>query len=226
IASEVQDRAKFDEGRVKSLTGGDIMTARFLHQEFFSFRPALHLWLAVNHKPVVTDDSYGFWRRVRLVPFTQRFAVNKQLDADLKAEAVGILAWLVRGCLLWQAEGLTPPECVLAATAQYEEESDVLADFLADSCVVSNEESIGAHEFYRLYREWADRAGLGRDCLKLAAFGRLATSRFRKERNGQWVCVSRRWSESNVGFRPINAAFECFLIFLIRELIRKKYQKG
>ena len=187
-ASEVRERAKLDEGRVKSLTGGDPMTARFLHQEFFTFRPALHLWLAVNHKPIVTDDSFGFWRRVRLVPFTQRFPITPTLDAELQAEAAGILAWLVRGCLLWQMEGLETPESVSAATAQYEEDSDPLADFLASECDIDAEALIGASAFYKLYTEWAERSGVtGRDRLSLTAFGRIMSERFTKDRSAARV---------------------------------------
>jgi putative DNA primase/helicase len=182
-ASEVRERARLDEGRVKSLTGGDPMTARFLHQEFFTFRPTLHLWLAVNHKPVVTDDSYGFWRRVRLVPLTQRFPITPSLEGELQGEAAGILAWLVRGCLLWQAEGLSAPESVAAATAEYEEDSDPMTDFLNAECEVHPAATIGASEFYRLYSEWAERAGLsGRERLSSTAFGRIMTERFEKDR--------------------------------------------
>jgi putative DNA primase/helicase len=181
-ASEVRERARLDEGRIKSLTGGDDVTARFLHQEFFTFRPRVHLWLAVNHKPVVTDDSVGFWRRVRLVPFTQRFPLTPGLEAELEAEAPGILAWLVRGCLLWQAEGLAPPPAVRAATDDYEQDSDPLVEFLTAMCKLDAAAALPAGEFYRLYATWADDAGItGRERLSATAFGRLMPERFRKD---------------------------------------------
>ena len=69
------------------------MTARFLHSEFFTFRPVAKFWLSVNHKPIVRDDSHGFWRRMRVLPFVQTFPVNPTLGDELRAEGAGILRW-------------------------------------------------------------------------------------------------------------------------------------
>jgi putative DNA primase/helicase len=93
----------------KSLTGRDPITAGFLHKEFFT-EPVAKFWLATNAKPQVRYDSEGFWRRVHLIPFTQSFVgrEDKTLKDRLRAEASGILNWLVRGCLAWQSEGLNP----------------------------------------------------------------------------------------------------------------------
>ena len=185
-ASEANERDQLNEGRLKSLTGGDIVTARFLHHEFFQFVPTLKLFLAVNHRPVVKDDSFGMWRRVRVVPFLQRFPINTTLEDELAAEAPGILAWAVRGCLLWLAEGLQPPACVLAATSDYEEDSDPLADFLSTTCEQSPERSVGASAFYKHYEQWADQQGLTvRDRLSATMFGRKATERFDKRHTEQ-----------------------------------------
>ena len=91
-------------------------------------------WLSVNHKPVVRDDSYGFWRRIRLIPFTQRFEVNPTLGDELFTESAGILAWAVRGCLAWRAMGLKAPASVTRATKEYEQDSDQLASFISEAC--------------------------------------------------------------------------------------------
>ena len=128
------------------------MTARFLHREFFTFTPVLKLVLAVNHRPVVTDDSRGMWRRVQVVPFSRSFAKNKTLEAELQAEAEDILAWVVRGCLLWRAEGLGIPDSVKTASSAYKEDSDPLADFLATKCEESSDGSIAAAAFYQHYK--------------------------------------------------------------------------
>ena len=222
-ASEVRERAKLDEGRIKSLTGGDDMTARFLHQEFFTFRPRLHLWLAVNHKPIVTDDSFGFWRRVRAVPFTQRFPITPTLDAELQAEAPGILAWLVRGCLLWQMEGLEAPASVTTATAEYEEDSDPLADFLAAACELDANASIGASEFYKLYAEWADRHGRYESRSAIADGLRAGHARAIHEGPDQRVtCLSRRRTASHDGFGSMNDGLSVFPLFLPMTLSHEK----
>lgn len=195
-ASEARDGAKLDEARIKMLTGGDTVTARFLHQEFFTFQPTLKLWLSVNHRPIVRDDSYSFWRRMRLLPFTRTFAVNPTLADDLKAEGPGILAWLVRGALLWQAEGLNTPDAVTAATTAYKDDSDVLSEFLTDACDLDAEASIGAAEFYRGYLAWAERQGYAeRERMTRQLFGRKAAERFPK------VKTRTVWTYSGVALR-------------------------
>ena len=121
------------------------------------------------------------WRRVRLIPFTQRFLQNKTLEADLMAEAVGILAWAVRGCLLWQAEGLNDPEAVRSATAEYEQENDPLGAFLDEACLIDANSTVQAARLFRGYVEWADANGLAlRERLSNTAFGRAIGNRFPK----------------------------------------------
>jgi putative DNA primase/helicase len=156
-ASETNDGTRLNEGRVKALTGCDPITARFLHGEFFTFRPVAKFWLTVNHRPVVRDDSFEFWRRIRVIPFSQRFDVDRTLMPALHEERPGILASAVRGALAWQAQGLQPPESVLTATQGYQTESDPLGAFLAEACTV----------------EPAEHIGLG-----AVAFGRKASERF------------------------------------------------
>ncbi len=87
IASETNDGTRLNEARVKALTGCDPITARFMRSEFFMFEPVAKFWLSLNHKPVVRDDSHGFWRRLRLIPFTQTFPVNPTLADELRDEA-------------------------------------------------------------------------------------------------------------------------------------------
>lgn len=183
-ASETNDGTRLNESRVKALTGGDPITARFLHSEFFTFTPAAKFWLSVNHKPVVRDDSHGFWRRIRLIPFVRRFEVNPTLADELKAEAPGILAWAVRGCLAWQEHGLSPPDVVVTATRDYETDSDPLAGFLADACDLDPAAAVGASDLFAHYRAWADRHALSeRERLTATGFGRKVSERFEKRRD-------------------------------------------
>jgi putative DNA primase/helicase len=115
-SSETNDGSRLNEARFKALSGGDPITARFLNAEFFTFVPEAKFWLAVNHRPRVEDLSHGFWRRVRLVPFTRTFDADqdKGLPAKLLRELPGILSWAVNGCLAWQREGLDAPPAVIS----------------------------------------------------------------------------------------------------------------
>jgi putative DNA primase/helicase len=179
-ASETNEGARLNEGRLKALTGGDAVTARFLGREFFTFEPTAKFWLAVNHKPTVSDDSYGFWRRVRLIPFTRQFTLDADpmLSETLRRELPGILAWAVRGVLAWQDRGLAPPVSVRAATDTYRAESDPLGDFLAARCVELEGTEVGATAVYLAYRAWAAAEGFDREMLTATTFGRRMKERF------------------------------------------------
>lgn len=186
-SSETNDGTRLNEARIKALSGGDPITARFLHNEFFTFDPHLKLWLFVNHKPKVVDDSYGFWRRVRLIPFTRQFTgenEDRRLNYKLQNEVSGILAWLVRGCLEWQKRGLEPvPDVVKVATEEYRTESDVLSGFIDEKCIEHPEATIKASELYKEYKEWAETQGMfGREVLTSTTFGRRMGDRYHKER--------------------------------------------
>ncbi len=196
VASETNDATRLNESRVKALTGCDPLTARFLHGEFFTFEPVAKFWLAVNHKPVVRDDSHGFWRRIRLVPFTQQFPLNQALADELRAEGAGILAWAVRGYLAWQEQGLNPPKVVLNATEEYERESDPLADFLEEACELFVDAETRAKDLYDHYKQWAEEYGMGeKERLTSTMFGRKMSERFSygKTRSGRvYKGASRR----------------------------------
>lgn len=180
VASETREGARLDEGRLKSITGGDRLKARFLNQEWFSCEPTFTLILCMNHRPVITDDSFGFWRRVRLIPFDRTFTKNPALAGELLAEAPGVLRWAVEGCVAWRQAGrLTNPERVERTTAEYAADSDVLAEFLAEACEVHEDAEVRASSFFEHYRLWADRQGLTeRERLSATAFGRKVSERF------------------------------------------------
>ena len=208
VASETNEGSLLNEARVKSLTGSDPITARRLYQDEFTFQPVGKFWLAVNHRPRVKDNSPGFWRRVRLVPFEKRFPLNAALPYELQAERAGILRWAVAGCLLWLAEGLQAPAEVLAATHEFEADSDPLRDFLEQECVLEPSAETGAAELYGLYKRWADRCGLSdRERFSSTLFGRRIGDRFKKRRTAQGVFYEGVAPARNEGFSLTNAEF-------------------
>lgn len=187
IASEVNEGVKLNEGRIKSLTGCDPISARHLFEKGFTFRPVAKFWLGVNHRPKVSDDSHGFWRRVALMPYLSKFEEGKNaqsnLEAELDAELPGILAWMVRGCLQWQNRRLKPfPEGVKQATEAYREEEDILGQFLTACCVLHKDAKVQASKLYQAYKLWALKLGLSeRETLTATMFGRRMSQRFHKK---------------------------------------------
>jgi len=195
---ETNEGAALNEARIKALTGGDPITARFLYSEFFTFIPVAKFWLAVNHLPAIGDDSHGFWRRPRVIPFLQKFAgdsLDPQLAEKLRAEAAGILAWAVRGCLKWQKDGLGIPQTVRMATDEYRTENDPLDDFLTERCVLHPSAHIVAAALWEEYQLWAaDNAERPLD--RRAFTCRLQSRGLRKLRQGHdrtwtWIGICR-----------------------------------
>ena len=181
MCSESDSLASLNTGRIKSLTGGDPQTARFMRENLFSFTPALKLWLQTNHLPRVDDPTDGFWRRVILVPFNRKFE-GAERDLDIKTkllgELPGILNWALAGCLAWRKDGLRPPRSVLLATLDFRWEADPVGDFKTECCIVEKAARTTPLEMYRLYLGWAERQGIpergrmGRDIfLRLLADG-------------------------------------------------------
>lgn len=163
-ASEPDGSRRLAEAMLKSFTGQDKITCRFLHKEYFSFMPEGKVFFSANHKPSASGTDYGFWRRVRMIPFKVKFSEetqDKSLPDKLKAEGAGILAWMVDGCLKWQKEGLGLPDEVKEATEGYQEEMDPVGDFLAIShdLEFGIGKKIPVNELYKLYQAYCEREG-------------------------------------------------------------------
>lgn len=162
ITSEVKADSKFDEERIKALTGGDTIKARRMREDFWSFTPTHKFWISVNHRPTTSDNSEGFWRRVRMIPFTVTIPPQERdpkLLEKLKGELPGILAWAVRGCLLWQQEGLEAPESVRRATSSYRHDSDDLQAFMDECCNQRAGAEVQSLVLYNAYRAWVIARG-------------------------------------------------------------------
>lgn len=194
-ASESGEGRRIDEGLVKQLTGGDRLKVRTLYTEAVEFDPTHLIMLLTNHKPHINADGRAIWRRVVLIPFEEAFVENptkehehKQdpfLKEKLLKEAPGILAWLVQGCLDWQERRLQPPDEVIAATAAYREEEDVIGHFLAERCVVRPFALTKSSILYSAYSTWAKDGGM--TPMSLMAFGQRIRKRFpARESHGIW----------------------------------------
>jgi putative DNA primase/helicase len=190
-ASETNEGRRLDAGKIKLLTGGGNLVGRSPYARYeVSFPQSHSLFLLTNSKPHAPSDDYALWKRLVLIPFTQSFVddpqyphehkADKALPDKLKSETEGILAWLVRGCLEWQAQGLNPPALVQQATQDYRKEEDILLQFTEEACVQGPQCMAPAQSLYNHYRDWMQKNGL--KPMSGSKFGRKMAERFTKER--------------------------------------------
>ncbi|MDJ0391489.1 phage/plasmid primase, P4 family [Roseomonas sp. E05] len=160
VASETEEGRAWAESRIKALTGGDKISARFMRQDFFTYQPQFKLTIIGNHKPVLKNLDEAMRRRMNLVPFTRKPATKDlELKEKLKAEWPAILAWMIDGCLAWQADGLTRPPVVIEATAEYFAEQDYFARWLAECCILDATLSTKPAALLASFHQWCQANG-------------------------------------------------------------------
>ena len=186
VAQETKRGRRWDETKIKALTGGDKITARFMRQDFFDYVPTFKLFICGNHKPRLVNVDEAMRRRLLLVPFTvqiPRAERDKGLARKLEAEWPAILRWCINGCLEWQRTGLVPPASVRDATEAYFADQDTLQQWL-DDCT----EDKGAFAFSRTaelfvsWKKWCEDRNLKPGTMQ-ALSEALADRGFRKKRN-------------------------------------------
>ncbi|HEY4846720.1 MAG TPA: phage/plasmid primase, P4 family [Methylocella sp.] len=161
-AIETEEGRRWAESKIKSLTGGDRISARFMRQDFFEFNPAFKLMIAGNHKPGLRSVDEAIRRRFHLVPFNVTIPPedrDKDLTEKLKTEWPGILEWAIKGCLKWQAEGLERPKAVAEATAAYLEAEDAIAAWMDERCERKATWWEPASALFASWKAWAELNG-------------------------------------------------------------------
>lgn len=161
-AVETEQGRRWAESRIKALTGGDRIAARFMRQDFFEFEPQFKLLVAGNHRPSLRSVDEAMRRRFNMLPFQVTIPPEERdlgLKDKLRAEWGAILAWMIEGCLAWQLIGLAPPAAVQAATGAYLEAEDALGTWLEEAC----EQGVGLWEsvaaLYASWKAWALQNG-------------------------------------------------------------------
>ena len=161
-AIETEQGRRLNESKVKAITGGDKISARFMRQDFFEYMPQFKPVIVGNHKPAIRNIDEAMKRRMHMIPFTVTIPPERRdgrLTEKLLAERDGILAWAVAGCLAWQREGLKPPASVVSATEEYFESEDALGRWLDERCVRTvNAKSLTA-ELFTDWKQWAETSG-------------------------------------------------------------------
>ena len=137
ISSEIEESAHWAEARIKAMTGDETMTARYMRQDFFTFRVSHKHIIAGNFKPRLKGDDFAMVRRMVLIPFSQRFEGARRdnnLPDKLKAEYPGILAWFIEGARKWAASGLAIPAAITEASQEYMAEQDDIGLWIESRC--------------------------------------------------------------------------------------------
>ena len=152
-ASETEEGKAWAESRIKTLTGGDRISARFMRQDFFEFDPQFKLLIIGNHQPVLHNVDDAAKRRFNIVPFVHKpVEPDRQLEQKLMAEWPGILRWMIDGCLDWRKNGLVRPEVVKKATASYFSEQDMLTTWVDECCETGGRNLSDTTE--NLFKSW------------------------------------------------------------------------
>ena len=163
-AQEIAEGSAWNETRIKAMTGGDKIAARFMRQDEFEFYPIFKLFMAGNHMPTLDNVGLAMQRRLMLVPFNVTIPTKDRdpdLPAKLRTEGPAILRWLVDGCLEWQRMGLVPPKAVTEATDGYFAEQDVVARW-AEECTQKPAAQFNitlTGVLYASFCNWASRQG-------------------------------------------------------------------
>lgn len=188
VAVEVNDGQKFDEAKVKRLTGSDMVVARFLRQNYFEFRPEFKLFIAVNNLPKVTPNK-AIFRRIKVIPFDATFddkQIEKKMEAKLLEDEEAILAWAVAGAVKWYRHGFPACKCVDDAINNYRETADVVKTFLSkeeEVITIDAKSRISVGELYETYQNWTVENG--EQCLAKNQFSTAIEAKgFEKTRDG------------------------------------------
>jgi putative DNA primase/helicase len=198
VAQETEKGRRWDEVKIKSMTGGDKMTARFMRQDFFDFLPTFKLFITGNNKPSLDNVDEAMRRRLLLVPFTVQIPADERdpdLPKKLEAEWPAILRWVVDGCLSWQEIGLAPPEIVTKATDEYFSDQDVVRQWL-DECTepAADTAFTPLTQLFASWKKWADERSIppgGSNTLSEALVAKHYRRKKRKRGSGFFGLILR-----------------------------------
>jgi putative DNA primase/helicase len=187
LTHETDAGRRLAEGTVKRLTGGDRIKARRMREDFWEFDPTHSIVMSTNHKPIITGDDEGIWRRLRLVPFGVVIPEDERdgkLPERLILEMDGVLAWLVAGHRSWRDRGLAEPEPVTTATKEFRYESDLLALFLEERCLLMAHCTVGSSELFAAWIDWCKQENVDAGTQKAFATS-LAERGYDKYKDGR-----------------------------------------
>lgn len=159
MGSETRDGARWNIARLKMLTGGDALTARFMRGDFFDFMPTHKIVVSSNNKPALGTVNVAIEHRIELIPFDITFDQPDKLRKErLRAEMPGIFAWAIEGCLAWQRYGIATPDDVIHATEEYLKNQDDMQIFIDDRCTHESAIKTPIPDLYATFVKWCEQS--------------------------------------------------------------------
>lgn len=157
VMSELDKGEKLAESTMKTLTGGDMITAKHMGRDWVEFKPSHSFFMLTNDLPTVDPTAKAVWARMRVVPFDVSFEGREDtaLERDLELASDAILAWAIAGLAAYQESGLAAPESVMARTQSYRNENDSVAQFIDEECVLNYAATISRQALHIAYINWA-----------------------------------------------------------------------
>jgi putative DNA primase/helicase len=183
---ETSEDKRLDEARVKAVTGQDVITARFLYAEFFSFRPSFKIFMAMNHKPLIRGTDEGIWRRLILIPFNQNFIGKSDpyLLSKLIDELPGILNWAIQGLKEWKEKRLGTTKAIEEASNKYRKESDLLQQWVEEALTLNPDARLSCINAYESFLAWCIERSYPR--WSMNSFGRAMSEKgFERSSDGK-----------------------------------------
>jgi P4 family phage/plasmid primase-like protien len=162
VAQETEEGRAWATSKLKMMTGGDQITARFMRQDFFTYTPQFKVLILGNHKPLLRHIDEAMRRRLHLIPFTVTIPKDERdplLPEKLRSEYGAILAWMVEGCLAWQRGGLQPPDQVIDATENYLAGEDSIGAWMAERCLLGKPYYGLLIDLFPSWKAWAEANG-------------------------------------------------------------------
>jgi putative DNA primase/helicase len=160
VAHETARGRRWAESKIKALTGGERITARFMRGDFFEYTPQFKLVVVGNHKPGLASVDEAIRRRLHLIPFTVTIPEAERdphLAEKLRPEWAGILQWAIDGCLEWERRGLAPPAVVLDATDSYLADEDTFARWVEECCLTGRHRWGNGNLLWSSWKAWSER---------------------------------------------------------------------
>jgi putative DNA primase/helicase len=163
LGSEISQGSFLDDAKLKELTGDEMLTARFMRGDFFTFQRTHRFVLLGNYRPQIKVIDPAIKSRIRLVPFRANFSgrEDRDLPARLRDEAGAILAWIIDGARAWSDDPCLPAcHAVDGETREYFESQSTVDNWIdVELDSTDTDARSWMRDLYPAYKAWKESRG-------------------------------------------------------------------